>query len=107
MQLIPHYTFTVIQRLMVQGIRPIIVHPVRNQAIYYTKYTMEKLIQHGALAQLTTGRVVGICGRTIQKFSVRLVMAIRRDQIFTTRHQESHYLIRDYFFRKIEIILCN
>ncbi|MER2091088.1 MAG: CpsB/CapC family capsule biosynthesis tyrosine phosphatase, partial [Sporosarcina sp.] len=74
-QAVPAYTVNVIQALLGEGIIPIIAHPERNRAIAEKPERLERLVRHGALAQITAGSVAGHFGRNIQKLSLQLLEA--------------------------------
>ncbi|QUG40584.1 capsular biosynthesis protein [Psychrobacillus sp. INOP01] len=72
---IPNYTVDIIHQLLSEDILPIIAHPERNKAIADKPARLEKLINHGAVAQITAGSLAGHFGRGIQKLSLELVDA--------------------------------
>ncbi|MBO0602556.1 capsular biosynthesis protein [Sporosarcina sp. E16_3] len=74
-QSVPAYTVNIIQSLLGEGIIPIIAHPERNRAIAEKPERLERLVRHGALAQITAGSVAGHFGKNIQKLSLQLIEA--------------------------------
>lgn len=70
---IPSYTERLFYNLEAEGITPIIVHPERNREILENPNKLKKLIDKGALAQLTAASYVGEFGKSIQKLSLQLV----------------------------------
>ncbi|TQR12709.1 tyrosine-protein phosphatase [Psychrobacillus soli] len=72
---IPAYTVQIIQGILNLDKVPIIAHPERNRAIAEKPSRLLKLINHGALAQITAGSLAGHFGRNIQKQSLQLVDA--------------------------------
>lgn len=70
---IPNFTVPLIQKLMNQNIIPIIAHPERNKAIAEKPARLERLISHGALAQITSGSVAGHFGKSVQRVSQKLI----------------------------------
>lgn len=72
---IPAFTDSLFFKLQTKGITPVIVHPERNRAILSDSNELLKLVEKGALAQLTAGSYVGSFGKKIQKFSKQLVEA--------------------------------
>lgn len=72
---IPAYTVQIIQGILTLDKVPIIAHPERNRAIAEKPSRLLKLINHGALAQITAGSLAGHFGKTIQKQSLQLVDA--------------------------------
>lgn len=74
-QTIPTYTVNIIQSMLEREIIPIIAHPERNRAIAEKPERLERLVRHGAAAQITSGSLFGHFGRNIQKLSLKLVEA--------------------------------
>ena len=72
---IPAFTTHIIQQILNQNKIPIIAHPERNRAIVEKPSRLAKLIQHGALAQVTAGSLCGHFGKTIQRTAVQLLDA--------------------------------
>lgn len=72
---IPAYTVQIIQGILNLDKVPIIAHPERNRAIAEKPSRLLKLINHGALTQITAGSLAGHFGRNIQKLSLQLVDA--------------------------------
>lgn len=72
---IPAFTTQIIQQIMNQNKIPIIAHPERNRAIVEKPSRLGRLVQHGALAQVTAGSLAGHFGKTIQRTAVQLVDA--------------------------------
>lgn len=74
-QSVPAYTVNIIQSLLGEGYIPIIAHPERNRAIAEKPERLERLVRHGALAQITAGSVAGHFGKNVQKLSLQLIEA--------------------------------
>ncbi|MFJ7934416.1 tyrosine-protein phosphatase [Sporosarcina sp. NPDC096371] len=72
---VPAYTVPVIDQLLLEGVVPIIAHPERNRAIAEKPDRLRRLIQRGALAQVTAGSLAGHFGKGVQKVASRLVQA--------------------------------
>ena len=72
---VPRYTEKLFYDLQVKGLIPIIVHPERNQEIIEQPDLLYKLVQNGALAQVTAGSVCGDFGKKIKSFSLQLIEA--------------------------------
>ncbi|WP_342513181.1 CpsB/CapC family capsule biosynthesis tyrosine phosphatase [Sporosarcina sp. FSL K6-1522] len=72
---VPAYTVPVIEQLLAEGVIPIIAHPERNRAIAEKPDRLQRLIQRGALAQVTAGSLSGHFGKHVQKLALRLVQA--------------------------------
>ncbi|MFC5602534.1 tyrosine-protein phosphatase [Sporosarcina koreensis] len=74
-QSIPLYTVNVIQTMLENDVIPIIAHPERNRAIAEKPARLERLIRHGAFAQVNAGSLSGQFGKKVQRLSVQLVTA--------------------------------
>lgn len=74
-QSIPRYTLNIIKQLIENEKIPIIAHPERNRAIAENPEQFQKLVQHGALGQITTGSLAGHFGKTVQKLALQLVQS--------------------------------
>ena len=70
---IPAYTVQIIQGILSLDKVPIIAHPERNRAIAEKPERLMKLINHGAISQITAGSIVGHFGKSIQKLSLMLI----------------------------------
>ena len=71
--IVPNYTIAIIQELLSMGKVPVIAHPERNKAIAEKPSRLLKLINHGAISQITAGSLAGHFGRNIQKTSMQLI----------------------------------
>ncbi|MHC8514323.1 tyrosine-protein phosphatase [Sporosarcina sp. ITBMC105] len=74
-QTVPIYTVKVIEQLVAEGYVPIIAHPERNRAIAEKPERLQRLIRHGAFAQVTAGSVSGHFGKGVQDLALRLIEA--------------------------------
>ncbi len=63
----------VIRTLRKQGVTPIISHPERNLDIQVHLSKLTRLIDAGALAQITASSLVGEFGRTTRRFAQKLL----------------------------------
>lgn len=70
---VPNYTYEVVYELLLKGITPIIVHPERNKELHEEPNLIVKLIQAGALTQLTAGSILGHFGKKVKSFSRKLI----------------------------------
>jgi protein-tyrosine phosphatase len=61
------------QRLLAQGIRPVIVHPERNRGVMERPDRLRVFIEDGCLVQLTAGSLVGQFGAIAQRVAHQLV----------------------------------
>ncbi|MGG1598641.1 MULTISPECIES: tyrosine-protein phosphatase [Paenibacillus] len=65
--MVPSYTEEMIHELIVLGITPIIAHPERNAELASSPSVLMRLLERGALTQLTSHAVDGRFGRKLQK----------------------------------------
>ncbi|WP_404330379.1 tyrosine-protein phosphatase [Mesobacillus maritimus] len=72
---VPRYTEKLLYDLQLKGLIPVIVHPERNSEIHERPELLYKLVEKGALAQLTAGSVCGRFGKKIKSFSEQLIEA--------------------------------
>lgn len=70
---VPRYAEKMLYELRVKGITPIIVHPERNAEIIERPEVLYKLVNQGALTQITAGSVTGKFGKKIKKFTLQLM----------------------------------
>lgn len=92
---IPAYTIQIIQGILSLDKVPIIAHPERNRAIAEKPTRLLKLINHGALAQITAGSLAGHFGKKIQKQSLQLVDA---NLVHTYGSDVHHIKTRPFLF---------
>jgi protein-tyrosine phosphatase len=69
----PFYTEDVLFKLQVNGFKPILVHPERNQPIQDNTQILANLVQKGLLAQVTAGSISGLLGKAHQKAAYELL----------------------------------
>ncbi|WP_428909817.1 tyrosine-protein phosphatase [Niallia sp. Krafla_26] len=72
---VPRYAERLFYELQTEGLIPVIVHPERNQEIIQNPNLLFKLINNGALSQVTAGSLSGYFGKKIKKFSEQLIEA--------------------------------
>ena len=72
---VPRYTEKMLFDLQLKGLVPVIVHPERNREIHERPELLYKLVEKGALAQLTAGSICGRFGKKIKSFSEQLIEA--------------------------------
>ncbi|MDM5190883.1 tyrosine protein phosphatase [Bacillus sp. DX4.1] len=70
---VPRYAEQMLYKLRTKGITPIIVHPERNTEIIERPDVLYKLVNQGALTQITAGSVTGRFGKKIKKFTLQLI----------------------------------
>ncbi|QNU03871.1 tyrosine-protein phosphatase [Peribacillus butanolivorans] len=81
---VPTYTQELIYELLLKGITPIIVHPERNKELLKNHNLLFKLVQEGALTQLTSGSIIGLFGKNIKSFSKKII-----------EHNLAHFIATD------------
>lgn len=72
---IPVETVTIIHGLLSVNKVPIIAQPERNEAIAEKPNRLAKLVNHGALAQVSAGSVAGYFGKEVQKLAYQLIQS--------------------------------
>jgi protein-tyrosine phosphatase len=72
---VPRYTEKLLYNLQLQGVTPIIPHPERNREIIENPEILYKLVQAGAVTQITAASVTGRFGKKIKKFSLQCIDA--------------------------------
>lgn len=74
----PHSQITagaekLVERLLKQGIRPLIAHPERNQDVIHDLSKIEPFVEMGCFLQITAGSLVGLFGRGPQRRALELL----------------------------------
>ena len=72
-EIYPFHTEDSIQGLLEMGLRPVIVHPERNEPIQRNPKLLRELLGMGALAQVTAGSLIGANGETAKAVSEELL----------------------------------
>ena len=72
---VPRYTEKLFYDLQTKGLVPVIVHPERNQEIIERPDVLYKLVEKGALTQVTAASICGDFGKKIKNFSMQLIEA--------------------------------
>ncbi|SER69859.1 protein-tyrosine phosphatase [Gracilibacillus ureilyticus] len=72
---VPRYTKQLLFDLQVQGVKPIIVHPERNNELIEHPNILVDLVREGALTQLTEASVTGHFGKKVKKFCMQCIEA--------------------------------
>ncbi|MCA1060869.1 tyrosine protein phosphatase [Rossellomorea aquimaris] len=70
---VPRYAERLLYDIQVKGLTPVIVHPERNAELIERPDKLYKLVQGGAVTQLTASSLVGYFGKNIQKFSQQMI----------------------------------
>ena len=87
---VPRYITKLIFDIQVAGVIPIIAHPERNKAISEDSNILYRLVQKGALAQLTAASVAGKFGKNIQKVSHDMIAHHLVHFVATDAHNDSN-----------------
>lgn len=94
---IPGNTTSVINGLLSRDIIPVIAHPERNRAIIDKPARLAKLVNHGALAQVTAGSLCGKFGTPVRDLAVELINANLIHLYGSDAHDTNK---RNFFFDK-------
>lgn len=70
---VPTYSSDIIFNIMQQGVTVQIAHPERNTKLMAHPDILYRLIERGAIAQVTASSYVGAFGKRVQKFSEAIV----------------------------------
>ncbi len=72
---VPRYTEKLLFDLQIKGLTPIIVHPERNSELIERPEVLYRLVEKGALTQVTASSLCGYFGKKIKNFSIQLIEA--------------------------------
>jgi len=72
-RMVPPYAEQILFELQLQGIVPVIAHPERNAEITANPELLRKLVDRGALAQVTAGSLEGAFGSRVRRAAETLV----------------------------------
>lgn len=72
---VPSYTEQLLFDLQMKGLTPVIAHPERNQQIIEQPDLLYKLINNGALSQVTAASIIGGFGKKVKNFTFQLIEA--------------------------------
>lgn len=81
---VPLYTETMLYDILMQGYKPIIVHPERNREIREQPGKLYDLVRKGALTQITAGSLLGDFGKEIARFTREII-----------EHNMTHFVATD------------
>lgn len=76
--------------LLIQGLIPVIAHPERNAEIAESPGRLERLIELGALGQVTSQSLAGVFGSKLQKLSFELCRRNAVHVIASDAHDSHH-----------------
>ncbi|MBM6619104.1 tyrosine-protein phosphatase [Bacillus suaedaesalsae] len=86
---VPRYTEQLLYDIQMKEMTPIIVHPERNQEIIENPDVLYKLVEKGALTQITASSLSGDLGKKIKKFSIQLIESSLTHFIASDAHNVS------------------
>ncbi|ULL19408.1 tyrosine protein phosphatase [Paenibacillus sp. H1-7] len=87
---IPKQTDELFHELRVMGLVPVIAHPERNMEIAQDPMKLQRIIQQGALSQVTTHSLNGLFGKSIQKLSLDMCKQHLVHFVSSDAHNMSH-----------------
>lgn len=87
---VPRYTEKLLFDIQVKGLTPIIVHPERNSELIERPEVLYKLVEKGALTQVTASSLCGYFGKKIKNFSIQLIEANLTHFIASDAHNISN-----------------
>lgn len=70
---VPNFIWNLIYEVQTRGYTPIIVHPERNKLIAQDINILYKLVNVGALSQITASSLTGDMGKKLQKISINML----------------------------------
>ncbi|WML41549.1 CpsB/CapC family capsule biosynthesis tyrosine phosphatase [Neobacillus sp. OS1-2] len=83
---VPRYTEKLLFDIQVKGLTPIIVHPERNAELIERPETLYKLVEKGALTQVTASSLCGYFGKKIKNYSMQLIESNQTHFIASDAH---------------------
>jgi protein-tyrosine phosphatase len=69
----PDYVEEVLFQLQLRGIRPVLAHPERAEAVQRDPEFLARLVERGMLSQVTAGSVVGHFGGRVERLTQTLL----------------------------------
>ncbi|SDZ46499.1 protein-tyrosine phosphatase [Evansella caseinilytica] len=72
---VPKYTSKLLYDLQLNGLIPVIVHPERNRELMEHPDKLYRLVEQGALTQITAASVIGLFGKKIKSFTDEIIDA--------------------------------
>jgi len=85
----PQNAQEIIFNLVINGLKPIIAHPERNQAIIKKPDKLFNLLDSNVYVQITADSISGAFGRDVQKSAIRLLKKRVVDVIASDAHSHS------------------
>lgn len=87
---VPKSTEEICHELIIQGFVPVIAHPERNAEVAADPTKLERLIELGALGQVTAQSLAGVFGSKLQKLSLDLCRRNAIHVIASDAHDNAH-----------------
>ncbi|WP_410514268.1 tyrosine protein phosphatase [Paenibacillus sp. BR2-3] len=87
---VPRNMEEVCHELTIQGYVPVIAHPERNAEVAADPARLERLIEQGALGQVTAQSVAGVFGSKLQKLSLELCRKKLVHVVASDAHDSGH-----------------
>jgi protein-tyrosine phosphatase len=72
---VPRYTEQLLFELQMKGLVPILVHPERNMELIERPEKLYRIVEKGALTQVTASSLCGSFGKKIRNFTIQLIDA--------------------------------
>jgi protein-tyrosine phosphatase len=96
---VPRYTEIMIYNLQMEGLKPVIAHPERNQEIIENPDLLYQFVKKGALTQITAASVCGAFGKKIKLFSEKLIEANLTHFIASDAHNLTNrsFMLKDAY----------
>ncbi|UOR11303.1 tyrosine-protein phosphatase [Halobacillus amylolyticus] len=94
---VPHYISNLLFSLQVEGYRPILVHPERNQQIVEQPNLLYSLVRKGAFTQVAAGSLLGGNGKKAKKLSYQLIEANLVHLIALESHNPQGFTIKEAY----------
>lgn len=98
---VPFYAFEVIKTLQFKGITPIIAHPERNTQIQSDPDIVSKLIDHGAMTQVTGSSFLGNFGVHSKRTAIKLLKKGLIHLVASDAHSQSRPPVLAEIFNNI------
>lgn len=70
---VPPFAETVLYKLQLKGVTPILAHPERNEEFMDNPLLLKEMADRGILMQVTAGSLIGIFGKKVQSFALSII----------------------------------
>lgn len=91
---VPRYANQLFYDMQLEGLIPIIVHPERNQQIIENPDILYRMVEKGALTQVTAASISGDFGKKIRRFTMQLIEANLTHFIASDAHNTKNRTFR-------------